>query len=314
MKHLLEILRKEERNLRRSEEALKQKHDPKFDSQIAELDDADYQLQGAISTYKVSHLLREEAIEGAVAEGLKEYNRGLFVVKHTLDDTSINALMNICTQKNYNKIDLIGHYDGVIFNPTDKQAWEAIRTIKKGEKVAIYARNKDFLKTKCAIDFIGAFIGGDIEIPLYLETETQGSYVERMAFKPYRLSITFPEGLQLTVDQIANMAYSSQHPIYNSAENHGSVHLLAHYTDERTDDFDTKSQSAMSLLDGKTVSELIFTFQGGIPKEAAYSVLRDLDVVKEDKTKLDLSTLNKAMGIKTKKDKKEPSPQPKYST
>jgi hypothetical protein len=194
--------------------------------------------------------------------------------------------LTVCSK--YEDIDLVGHYDGVVFDPIKREDWEAIMPLNTGESIAIYARDlKDYRNAKNAIDILGGFIGNEVEIPFKENPETgdatyvgnPDSDVEKLVSMPYQLSLSFPDSLRLTESLTAEINDASILVGVNMV-NKGSVQLLAHFYNDGTKSVNAKSLTSICLLNDKTVSELVFTLRGGHPKEAAYSILHTLGLVK----------------------------------
>ena len=83
MKHLVEIIQKEEEALRTSAEKLSEFENLK--NQAEEMEKEDEKIVEAIQTFEITHLLPEETIQSEEKEGLRHYNRSIFKTQHELD-------------------------------------------------------------------------------------------------------------------------------------------------------------------------------------------------------------------------------------
>lgn len=287
MEHWLEVLGKEERKIRLCEEGLKEKKGSALDPHITALETTDKGLMSILDSQSHSHktniseFLKNQSIFNTLAGAISDYNRGLFRLEKRLNGDFVNAIMHM-VGFTYSPVSLVVHYDGYIFDPKKRESWEDIKGMADGGSLAIYAHDKaNFVLAKNAIDFMGGFIGNEVEIPFlidYEKTETRytgnpESQVEKLTCSDYKFDFRSPNSIKLTESLIDDIVSLVTLPNSNQL-NRGIIDLL--FENRR---YNATDLSQMCLLNGKKVQKLNFVFKGGYVKDASYALFDHLTQV-----------------------------------
>jgi hypothetical protein len=244
----------------------------------------------ALAVYQVSHILPESHIRGPAEAGLRDYVRGLYTIKYDVDAKFLGGLFyntgSGSMMGRFSHLDLAGHYDGVLFNPKNKAAWNMIagqdsdvpshiKPVSKEDPIAIYARCVSHPEQALeAVDVIGGFMGEEKELPFengrYIGNPE--SDVEEMACTVCDFTKHFKGGYKLTKDDLYYLfVYIGKQS--KKGINKGLVTLRAKVFHDGVEEANVQDKNRLSGLEGMTVSELTLRTRGGYQRCMAHRFL-----------------------------------------